>query len=127
MPDSAHNDRDDRDNREYMQRLTRLETLMETSVGNQKDAKDRWHDLNNELQVVNGRFDKLENKIDATNVKTIVEDVVGRVSRIEEWKGKLVVGVQILKYVFYVMGVFFTMSVAFGEKLAKLPIWGLIK
>lgn len=131
-------------------RLTRVETLLNVSLENQTQNRTRLHDIANNVQVLGSRIEQLDRRLETTdvkstveeidkrvedldrkleraNVRSTVEEIDKRVEILEQARASVLTAWVILKWAGCVTAAFFTLSVALGEKIAKLPIWGIVK
>ena len=95
-------------------RLTKVETLLGVVIENQESSKDRQYRSANELITIANRQLALEAKIDETN------KLIPRVTSLEQTRSQVLTGYQIVKWMLWIIGGFFTLSLAIGEKLVSM-------
>ena len=99
-------------------RLTKVETLLGVVIENQDSSKERQYRSANELITIANRQLALEAKIDETN------KLIPRVASLEASRQQVLTGYQIVKWMLWIIGGFFTLSLAIGEKLVSM--WRLL-
>lgn len=95
-------------------RLTRVETMLGVVIDNQDSSRERQHKAANELMLIAAKQLALESKIDETN------KLAPRVDSLEKSRAQILTGYQIVKWMCWIIGGFFTVSLAIGEKLAAI-------
>lgn len=108
-------------------RLTRVEVLLNLSLENQQSNRERLHDVANSIQVVNGEMSEIRREVKNQNVKETVEKLDGRVDVLEKARERVLTAWVLLRWSAFITGSFFSLAVMLGDRIAKWPIWSLMK
>lgn len=107
------------------ERLTRCETMLQIALENQEDGKDRHHKIGNQLQEVNGRLQSMGRTLDETvQALNRIASLENRVATLEDTHDRVNTVWQVIKWAGAVTMGFATLSMAVGDKIAKLFNFG---
>lgn len=115
----AEKDRDDGE------RIARIETLIETSLENQRESRERANRMAGDIQALRDENGAIRNRLESA---LALESRVASVERTQnKWQEKWAAVAWVLKWTGYIATGAFGVMLAVGDRIAKIAafLWGV--